>query len=93
MAALGGKNVSGFYVTVDNAFRVRGVQSIGDVDREGQQLIVLHRGSADQVLEGAAFQVLHGDKGLRVLFANVVNGADVGMIERRRGASFPLESG
>jgi hypothetical protein len=36
--------------------------------------------------------VLHGNKGLAVAFVDVVNGADVGMIERRGSLSFTLEA-
>ncbi len=35
------------------------------------------------MLQGQAIQVLHGDEGLAILFANVVDGADVGMVEGR----------
>ena len=39
-----------------------------------------------------ALQILHRDEGAAVLLADVMNGADVGMIQRGRGASLPLES-
>ena len=35
------------------------------------------------MLDRRALQKFHGDKRLLLLFANVVNGADVGMIQRR----------
>ena len=38
-----------------------------------------------------ALQILHGDEGAAVLLADVMNGADVGMIQRGRGASLALE--
>src|SRR6185437_15963544 len=42
------------------------------------------------MLQRRTVEVLHGDEGVSILLANVVNGADVGMIERR--SSFPFTS-
>jgi hypothetical protein len=39
----------------------------------------------------AALQILHRDEGAAVLLADVMNGADIGMIQGGRGASLPLE--
>src|ERR1035441_9932560 len=47
---------------------------------------------ADQVLQGFTVEVLHGDERLAVLFANVVDGADIGMVEGGRGLSLTPET-
>ena len=44
------------------------------------------------MLERHAIQKLHGDEGLPVLLANVVNGADVGMIQSRGRLGFALKA-
>jgi len=44
------------------------------------------------LLEGLPFEQLHGDERLAFVFINVVDGADVGMIQRRRGARLALEA-
>ena len=44
------------------------------------------------MLEGGAFQELHHDVGLALLLTDIVNGADVGMVQGRGGLSFPLET-
>src|ERR1700693_5151243 len=44
------------------------------------------------MLQSVAIQNLHGDESLAVLFANVVNRADVGMVECRCSLGFPLEA-
>ena len=44
------------------------------------------------MLEGAARQVLEGDERLPVLLANVVDRADAGMVQSRRGPGLALEA-
>ena len=48
--------------------------------------------AADQVLQGRAIHELHGDEGAAFLLADVVDRADVGMIERRGGPSFAAKT-
>ena len=45
----------------------------------------------DHFFQRAAFQILHGDEGAAVLLADVVNGADVGMVQSGGGPRFALE--
>ena len=47
----------------------------------------------DAMLESRAIQKFHGDESLAILLANVVDGADVGMIESRRRLGFALKAG
>ncbi len=49
--------------------------------------------AGDAVLQGRAIEVLHGDEGAAVVLSDVVNGADVGMIERGGGLGFALKTG
>ena len=44
------------------------------------------------MLQRRPFQKFHRDEGLGVVLANLVNRADVGMIERRRSAGFAAEA-
>src|SRR5271155_4263580 len=44
------------------------------------------------MLQSEAIQKLHGDEGLAVLIVNLMNGADVRMIERRSGPGFALKT-
>ena len=54
---------------------------------------VRDRGTAgDGVLERFAFEALHGDEGFAVFLADVVDGADVGVIEGRGGSGFAVEA-
>jgi len=45
------------------------------------------------MLESGAFEILHGDEGLAVCFADVMNSADVGMVQRGCSLRFALEAG
>ena len=46
----------------------------------------------NQVLERLALQQLHGDEGPAVRFVDLMNRADVGVIQRRGGSRFTFES-
>ena len=46
----------------------------------------------DQVLQRHAIQELHGDEHAAVFFADVINGADVGMVQRRSGLRLAPEA-
>ena len=93
MAALGDKNVGWLDVAMNDAFRVSGVESFSNFGREGEQSLQLQRATADAMLERGAFKIFHGDEGLSVLLADVVNRADIGMIQCGRGLCFALETG
>src|SRR5450759_5371440 len=44
------------------------------------------------MLQRHSIEELHGDERATVLLVNVVDGADVGMVQRRGGASFPPQA-
>ena len=92
VTTLGDKNVGWLDVTVNDAFRVSGVESVSNFGGEREQRLQLHRATADAVLERDAFKIFHGDERLPVLLADIVNCADVGMIQCGRGLSFALET-
>lgn len=81
MSALGNEDVCRLYITVHNAFGVRGVERIGDFDRKGDKGIHVQRLACNAVLECHSFEELHDDKRLAVLLADLVDSADVRMIE------------
>ena len=76
------EKICGLDVAMHDAFRVRGVERIRDVDRDGQHRIELHRPIADDVLKRFAFQVFHGDERLAAVLADIVDGANIRVIER-----------
>ena len=80
--ALGDEDIRGLDVTVNNAAGVRRVEGIGDLDAQRKNRFQLHRAIADQVLECDAVEKLHDKECAIAFLANVVNRADIGMIQR-----------
>ena len=58
-----------------------------------KKTVSFQRAPSDPVLKRHAVQKLHGDERLAVLLADVVNRADVGMIQRGSGLRFALKAG
>ena len=92
VAAAGDEDVGGFDVAMDDLLGVGGVEAVGDIDGEGKEEFEVHGTPADSVFQGLAVEKFHGDEGFAIVFADVVNGADVGMIERGRGFGFATEA-
>ena len=93
MSAFSYENIRGLDVAMNDSFRVRRVQRVCDLNSEQKQRLQFKRAVADQVLQSLAIQELHGDERLAALLADVVNRADVGMVESRRGLRFTLKTG
>ena len=87
--ALGHKDIGGLDIAVNDILGVRGVERVSDLDGQREQAIEFERMAGDHMLQRRAIQKLHGDEGLAVLFANVVDGADVGMVQCRSGLRLP----
>jgi hypothetical protein len=89
---LGHKNIGRLDVAMDNAFGVRGIQGVGTFRRHTKELIKFHRTSGNDVFQRSAVEKLHGDKRAAVVFTDVMNRADVRMIEGRRGLRLALKT-
>src|SRR6266581_8509530 len=72
---------------------VRGIQCVGNLDSQVQQCFQFYRTRAYAMLQSYSIQKLHGNERLAVLLADVVNRADVRMIQRRSGLRFALKAG
>ena len=93
LAALGDENVRRLDVAVHDSFGMRRVERVGHFDGERKQSLGFHRLPVDAMFQGDAIQELHGDERLAVLLADVVNGADVGVIQSGCSLGFALETG
>jgi hypothetical protein len=91
--ALGHENILRLDIAVNDAFGVCRIQRVGDLDGQWQQLVEFHCPPINRMLERLSFQKLHGDEGAVVLLADVVNRANIRMIQGRSGLRFALKSG
>ena len=85
--------IRGFFnVPVDDAFGVSRVQCIGNLDGHFEEMLQLHRAVPDVMLQRLTVEILHSDNGLTIFLADVINRADVGVVERRGGLGFTSKS-
>ena len=89
MPALGDEDVGGFDVAVDDTFGVSGIERIGNLDSKRQQHLGFQRTPCDAVLQCHAVQELHHDERLISVPADLVNRADIWVVEGRCGSCFP----
>jgi hypothetical protein len=91
VAARADKNVCRLDVAVDDIRGMGGVQCVGDLDPQLQHRIKSEWTVGESVLQRRALQILHGDERSSVLFADVVDRANVRVVERRRRLRFARE--
>ena len=72
---------------------MRGIERIGDLDRQASKNFRLQRAPGDAVLQRQPIQILHGDERLTVLLADVIDRADIGMVQGGSGLRLTLETG
>ena len=93
LSALRDEDVGRLDVAMDDAVLVRGVERVGDLDAEVEDLVGLERPADDEpVLQRFAFHQLHDDEGLPVRLVDVVDRADVRVLERGSGPRLALEA-
>ena len=85
-------HVAGLQVAVHHSPAVRGIERTGDLDRDLQCLFDWQRTFAQPCFQALAFQILHHQELDRVLAADVVECADVGMIQAGDGPRLALEA-
>ena len=91
VSAVRDKDVSGLNIAMNDSFGVRGIEGVGDLDSQRDQCFQFHGTPGGAVLQRRAFQKLHGNKRFPILFADVIDSADVGMIQGRCGLCFSLK--
>ena len=78
---------------MNDALGVGGVQRVGNVDGDAEENVRFQRASRDAIPQILPVQKLHDDEGLTVLLPDLMDGADIGMVQRGRCLSLTLEAG
>src|SRR5262245_30943914 len=86
------EDIGGLDVTMNNALAVRLVESVGDLNAILHNLFDSTSTSLDNVFKGASLQQLHRNEGLAFMLANVINRANVWMIQCCHSACFTLKT-
>src|SRR5271157_3752165 len=92
LSARSEEDVGWLQIAVHDAFAVRHVERIADLDTDIDDLVQRKRVPVDLLVQALAFQQLHGDEALAVAFLDSIDGADVGMVQGRGGARLLLEA-
>jgi len=71
---------------------VSGIQRIGYLDSQLEQILHFQRATRDAMFQGQAIQKLHHDLGLIAMLADLMDRANVGMVQRRGGTGFAAEA-
>src|SRR5215831_14439175 len=85
VATFGNKDVGGLDVAMNNVFGVGGIQRFGYLNRNTENPFEFDRLARDEMFERGAIEKLHSDESAAVFFADVVDSANVGMVQCRGG--------
>ena len=91
-AVLGDHHVFRLQVAMDDSLLVRRGEAVGDLRRDVQRPAVRRRPAAQQRPQVRSLDVLHDDVRRAAVGADFVDGHDVRMVERRRGARLAREA-
>ena len=92
MTARRHEHVGRLEIAVHDAGLVRGVECIGNLNRQREQFVDRQAMGVQVVAQGSAVEPFHRDERPARVLTNLVDGADVGMIQRRRGSGFTSEA-
>src|ERR1700722_8403061 len=92
VATLGYEDVSGLYVAMHDPFGVGSIECVCHFDGQGKKKVGSQGTPRNAMFERHPVEKLHGDESLAIL-ADVVDRADVGMVERGRGVGFASKAG
>ena len=92
LALFGQHQIGGFDVAVNDPLAVSRLQALGGLGGDVDYLVELERAIVDFVLDGPSRDEGHGEKGLSLGLVDFIDGANVGMVECRRGLGFAQEA-
>src|SRR5947207_2882916 len=74
------------------ALGVGSIESISNLDSQTEQSISLHESPRDPMCQCHSIEVLHCDEAFAVVLSDFVDGADIGMVQRRSSTGFAAEA-
>src|SRR5689334_8556081 len=77
---------------MDDALRMSRVEGIGNLDAQIEHRFDLHQLATDYVPECLPFQQFHGDEGSPIGLVNLVDRADVRVVQRGRSLGLTLKT-
>src|SRR5215469_368943 len=92
LATFRDENVGGFDVAMDDALGVCNREPFRHLDSHTQNRIGIQGPATDTMLQRHSIQKLHHNECLPVRLTDVVNRADVGMVQSRGRLRLPLET-
>ena len=92
MAVFGNKNISRLDVAMNDSLSMGSDESVSNVDGNVEEWFQLQRLTSNPLLQAFPFQLLHHDEGVTVVVLNLINGANVGMVQLRRSPGFALKA-
>ena len=93
VAPLGHKNIRRLYVAMNDALCMRGLKCVSDLGCEPQQAFGVERFPTDSMAQRDAVEKFHRHKGAPLFLADIVQGANIRVIERRRRLRFTAKTG
>src|SRR5215469_13657242 len=91
MASAGYKDIARFDIAMNDPTRMSRVQRIRDFNRQLYEMFRSECFLLNHLLEGPALKELHNDVGLPLKTTEIMNRADVRVIQRRRHLRFELK--
>src|SRR5215472_19272788 len=92
MSPCGHEDVYGLDVSVDYASLIGGIERVGYLNSKRENLLDLHRLTTDSMLQRGAIEKLHHEEALIVMPADLMNRADIGMVQRGRRTGFAVKT-
>ena len=92
MAALSDEDVGRLDIAMNDAFGVRCIEGVGDFDCHREQHFRFQGAARDAMLQGHSVQKLHGDERMALVLADVMNRANVRVIQGGGSLRFALET-
>src|SRR5215470_8991764 len=78
---------------MNDVFGVGGVEGFGDLNSDVEKAFEFDGVAGGEMFECGAVEEFHGDESAAVFFTDVINSANVGMVEGGGGPRFTLEAG